>query len=145
MIEKTILGYIFVLLSQVTAGGSTYTGSGKLASITFKAKSAGTSALTFDFTLGNTSDTNVAGAGQDKLASVTNGSFTVTGGTTQTSTQTQTQTQTQTPALSSAPFVSQDVGAVGSIGSISASSGVYTISGSGADIWDSVDAFQYYY
>src|SRR3989338_7560680 len=80
-----------IQFSQVTAGGSTYTGSGKLASITFKAKSAGTSALTFDFTLGNTSDTNVAGAGQDKLASVTNGSFTVTGGTTQTSTQTQSQ------------------------------------------------------
>ena len=63
--------------SQVTTGGVTYTGSGKLATITFKGLVAGTSAVTFDFTLGSTADTNVAGEGVDQLTSVGNGSFTV--------------------------------------------------------------------
>ena len=64
--------------SQITTGGITYTGSGKLATIIFKGLSAGTSAVTFDFTLGSTSDSNVAAAGADVLTSVGNGSFTVT-------------------------------------------------------------------
>src|SRR6185369_943002 len=59
----------------------TYNGSGKLATIHFSAAFNGTSGLTFDFTNGSTSDTNVAGSGTDKLTSVTNGSYTVSGGT----------------------------------------------------------------
>jgi hypothetical protein len=70
-----------IQFSQVTTGGATFNGSGKLATITFKALAGGTSPVTFDFTLGNTSDTNVAGAGQDKLTSVGNGNYTVSGGT----------------------------------------------------------------
>ena len=69
-----------IKFSQVTATGQTYNGSGKLATITFKGLANGTSAVTFDFTVGSTSDTNVAGSGVDKLTSVTNGSYTVTGG-----------------------------------------------------------------
>src|SRR5581483_9710470 len=67
--------------SQVASGGTNYTGAGLLATISFKGIANGTSAVTFDFTPGSTSDTNVAGAGVDKLTSVGNASFTVTGGT----------------------------------------------------------------
>jgi subtilisin family serine protease len=41
------------------------------------------------------------------------------------------------------PWVSQDVGATGLAGSASFADGVFTLNGSGADIWDSADAFQY--
>jgi hypothetical protein len=68
-----------VQFSQVTTGGTTYTGAGVLATINFTALANGTSPVTFDFTLGSTSDTNVAGGGTDKLTSVGNASFTVTG------------------------------------------------------------------
>ncbi len=70
-----------IQFSQVSSGGTSYTGSGKLATITFKGLSNGTSAVTFDFAPGSTSDSNVAGGGQDKLSSVGNGSYTVSGGT----------------------------------------------------------------
>ncbi|TSC70575.1 MAG: glycoside hydrolase family protein [Parcubacteria group bacterium Gr01-1014_46] len=69
-----------VQFSQVTSGGTSYKGAGKLATITFKGLSNGTSAVTFDFTPGSTSDTNVAGGGKDELTSVGSGSYTVTGG-----------------------------------------------------------------
>ncbi len=71
-----------ITFSAVTTGGTTYNGSGKLATITFKAVGNGTAAVTFDFSPGSTSDTNVAGAGADTLTSVTNGSYTVSGVTT---------------------------------------------------------------
>lgn len=66
-----------IVFSQVTSGGSTYTGSGTLATATFKALVAGTAQLTFNFTAGATTDSNVASAGNDVLSSVTNGSFTI--------------------------------------------------------------------
>lgn len=44
-----------------------------------------------------------------------------------------------------APWVSQDVGAVSMSGSATASSGAFTLTGSGADIWGTADAFQYVY
>ena len=43
------------------------------------------------------------------------------------------------------PWQSQDVGAVGISGSASYSNGVFTVTGSGADIWGSADAFQFVY
>lgn len=87
-----------IQFSQVTTGGTTYNSSGKLATITFKAKTNGTSAVTFDFTLGSTSDTNVAGTGQDKLTSVGNGSYSVFGGVGTTPTPTPISYSYQTPA-----------------------------------------------
>ncbi len=42
-----------------------------------------------------------------------------------------------------APWASADIGSVGVAGSASFASGVYTIAGSGADIWDTADAFRY--
>ncbi len=66
-----------IQFSQSTSGGTNFNGSGNLATITFKGIANGTSALTFDFTSGNTTDSNVAYQGVDQLLSVTNGSFTV--------------------------------------------------------------------
>jgi alpha-galactosidase len=42
-----------------------------------------------------------------------------------------------------APWTGQDIGSVGIPGSSSESNGVFTVSGSGADIWGTVDAFHY--
>src|SRR3989344_4745057 len=47
-----------IQFSQSTTGGTSFTGSGTLATINFQATAAGVSAVTFDFTLGSTSDTN---------------------------------------------------------------------------------------
>ncbi|MDR3643037.1 MAG: cohesin domain-containing protein, partial [Candidatus Doudnabacteria bacterium] len=66
-----------IVFSQVTAGGTTYKGSGLLASITFKALVAGTAKLTLDFTPGSTVDCNVASQGSDILSSVTNAQYTI--------------------------------------------------------------------
>src|SRR3954453_1096421 len=41
-----------------------------------------------------------------------------------------------------AGWTAQDIGAVGSPGSSSASGGVFTVTGDGTDIWGSADAFQ---
>jgi len=57
----------------------TYKGtSGELARIKFRVKSVGTSAITFDFTYGRSTDTNVVGLSGDLLASVGTGSYTGT-------------------------------------------------------------------
>ncbi len=68
-----------ILFSQTAIGGTTFNGSGTLATITFRAVNTGTSTLNFDFTLGSTSDTNVASKGVDVLHSVTNGMYIVSG------------------------------------------------------------------
>jgi phosphatidylserine/phosphatidylglycerophosphate/cardiolipin synthase-like enzyme len=44
-----------------------------------------------------------------------------------------------------APWVTQDVGSVGSTGSASASNGTFTVSGAGSDIWGPADSFRYAY
>ena len=68
-----------IQFSQTSStSGTNFTGNGTLASITFNAIAAGTSNLTFDFTLGSTIDTNVAVLYSDALTAVTNGSYTVT-------------------------------------------------------------------
>src|SRR5262249_15017482 len=43
------------------------------------------------------------------------------------------------------PWLNSDVGAVGAAGSASHSSGVFTVRGSGADIWGNADGFQFVY
>jgi fibronectin type 3 domain-containing protein len=67
-----------IQFSELANPGSTYNGSGTLATITFRAAAAGTSNVTFDFTLGSGTDTNVAGLGGDLLSSVGSGSYTGT-------------------------------------------------------------------
>jgi hypothetical protein len=66
-----------ILFSQVTTPGSTYTGSGVLATVTFKALVAGTAKLTFDFVPGSTTNSDVASAGNNILTAVTNGQYTI--------------------------------------------------------------------
>lgn len=65
-----------IQFSQLATPGSTYNGSGTLATVTFRAIAAGTSSATFDFTLGSGTDSNVAGLGGDLLGSVSSGSYT---------------------------------------------------------------------
>jgi len=43
------------------------------------------------------------------------------------------------------PWLSQDVGSVGVNGGASLSNGVFTVTGSGGDIWNTADAFQFVY
>ncbi len=47
------------------------------------------------------------------------------------------------PTALPVPWQNQDVGAVGVVGAASFSSGVFTLKGSGADIWESTDGFQF--
>jgi len=44
-----------------------------------------------------------------------------------------------------APWQNRDIGSVGLAGSSSYSSGIYTVTGSGSDIWGTADSFQYAY
>ena len=68
-----------VAFSQITTSGTSYTGSGTLATVRFKALSSGTAAVTFNFTSGSTIDTNVASNGADILASAAGGSYVLSG------------------------------------------------------------------
>lgn len=45
----------------------------------------------------------------------------------------------------SSPWMGQDIGSVGVPGSASISNGIYTVNGSGSDIWSTSDSFQYVY
>ena len=63
--------------SQAAVGGTNFTGSGVLATITFTTIAGGTSASTFDAVLGNTTDSNIAFQGSDLLTSVGTGSYVV--------------------------------------------------------------------
>ena len=56
-----------------------------------------------------------------------------------------TYTATYTAASLPAPWATADVGAVAAAGSASASGGVFTVGGSGADIWDGADEFRFVY
>jgi peptidoglycan hydrolase-like protein with peptidoglycan-binding domain len=70
--------------SQITRAGGKYTGSGVLATITFKVVGVDTPDVHFDFSAGNTRDSNVASGGVDVLASATGARFSNTGGASQT-------------------------------------------------------------
>jgi fibronectin type 3 domain-containing protein/regulation of enolase protein 1 (concanavalin A-like superfamily) len=64
-----------------------------------------------------------------------------TGGTSANSTE-----ASATPVALPSPWATSDVGSTGAVGSASRSpSGVFTITGAGADIWGSSDAFRYVY
>jgi len=57
-----------------------------------------------------------------------------------------TQAGTTPPATGlPAPWQNQDIGSVGMTGSSSYASGIYTVTGSGSDIWGTADSFQYAY
>lgn len=67
-----------IVFSQIPITGQTYAGQGILAIIRFKALAQGTANVNFDFTLGNTLDSNVASNGHDSLSGVVNGVYTIT-------------------------------------------------------------------
>jgi len=66
-----------ISFSQITSGGTTFTGNGVLATIYFKALSEGSAPVTFNFVKGRTTDTNVSLGGADLLDSVVNGNYTI--------------------------------------------------------------------
>ncbi|MBI5530203.1 MAG: hypothetical protein HY918_01755 [Candidatus Doudnabacteria bacterium] len=66
-----------IVFSQITNAGSTYSGSGILATLTFKALVAGNVPVTINYTSGATTDSNVASNGADILSSVTNGQYVI--------------------------------------------------------------------
>jgi len=70
-----------IAVSGIAQTGSPISDSGTLATITLKGKAGGTATVTFDFTSGSTTDSNVAESGTDTdlLESVVNGSYTVSG------------------------------------------------------------------
>lgn len=61
--------------SQVSSGGNFYSGSGTLATISFKVLSTGTATLSFDRIAGSTIDCNVVSSGGDILNAATGASF----------------------------------------------------------------------
>lgn len=68
-----------VSFSQVEAvGGSTFSGSGTFATLDFTALRSGTTRVAFDFTPGDTTDSNIASPeATDLLSEVTDGTYTV--------------------------------------------------------------------
>ncbi|MEK7493744.1 MAG: dockerin type I domain-containing protein [Patescibacteria group bacterium] len=72
----TALGRI--AFSQVINGNATFTGSGVLATVRFRVLAPGSASVVFNFTPGNTADTNIASAGMDVLTSVINAVYALT-------------------------------------------------------------------
>ncbi len=69
-----------IRISATASADSPFSGSGKVATITFRAlATSGTTTLTFDYTSGSTTDSNVVEhqTVQDVLTGVTNGSYTL--------------------------------------------------------------------
>ncbi len=61
--------------SQISLGGDSFSGSGILATIKFKVLTDGAANVNFDFSLGETSDCNIAAGGADILSSVKGAAF----------------------------------------------------------------------
>ncbi len=86
-----------------TGGSSGYTGTGTLATITLRALTASTgSPVTFDFTSGSTTDSNISTGTSDVLTAVTNGNYVVSTTTSSSSTSTTTSTASSPTATSAA-------------------------------------------
>jgi hypothetical protein len=66
-----------VKISQLADHGTSYHGSGVLATIHFKALAVGTAFLRFDYSPGNTVDSNAAYKGKDRLSKVVDAIYTI--------------------------------------------------------------------
>lgn len=64
-------------LSASSTEGESYSGTGTFATLKFKAISTGTATISFDFTSGVATDSNVASNGADILTSTSNGTYTI--------------------------------------------------------------------
>ncbi len=84
-----------LIFSQVVSGGTHYTGAGKLLTATFTAIAEGTAQITFNFTAGSTTDSNVAAEAKDILTLASGATITISKPAQQ---QTTTETQTATPS-----------------------------------------------
>lgn len=96
-----------ITVAGLASSTNPLTSGGTVATITFKAKAAGTGTVTFDFTSGSGTDSNVAEhtTGNDILESVVNGSYTVNAnGTTTTGTGGTTDTTTGLPTTGNQPL-----------------------------------------
>lgn len=103
-----------------TGGSSGYTGTGTLATITLRALTASTgSPVTFDFTSGSTTDSNISTGTSDVLTAVTNGNYVVNTATSSstTSSTTSSPTATSTAATGSTSTDTTGSGSVSSDGS----------------------------
>ncbi|TSC66561.1 MAG: hypothetical protein CEO22_39 [Candidatus Berkelbacteria bacterium Gr01-1014_85] len=106
-----------------TGGSSGYTGTGTLATITLRALTASTgSPVTFDFTSGSTTDSNISTGTSDVLTAVTNGNYVVntagTSSTTTSSSSTSTTTSTtSSPTAGSTTTTSTDTSGSGTVSS----------------------------
>src|SRR3989344_5082505 len=67
-----------ILFAQAISGSGTFTGAGTLATVRFKILASGTANLNFNFTPGDTSDTNVAYDAVDLLTSVGSAAYALT-------------------------------------------------------------------
>jgi len=67
-----------IKFSQLVNPGGNFMGQGVLATIHFKALSAGTAYLKFDYSQGSTTDSNAAYHGKDELSKVVDGIYTIT-------------------------------------------------------------------
>lgn len=63
--------------SQLTTGGTHYTGKGTLVTLHFTALKVGTANVTMDFTAGAANKSNIAGGGKNILQQVVNGKYTI--------------------------------------------------------------------
>ncbi len=103
--------------------------------------SSNVSWLTLSATRGTGSGTIVITVAANTSTSTRTGVVTVAG---RTFTVTQAGTATAPPSGSSlpSPWQNRDIGSVGLAGSSTYSSGIYSVTGSGSDIWSTVDSFQ---
>lgn len=122
-----------------TGGSSGYTGTGTLATITLRALTASTgSPVTFDFTSGSTTDSNISTGTSDVLTAVTNGNYVVNTATSSSTTSTSTSTTSSPTATSTAAAGSTSTDTTGS-GSVSSDGSAATSDTNGDGVVDASD------
>ena len=130
--------------SAPAAGGGTQVGVTTSSSCSWTA-SSNVSWLALSATRGTGSGTIVITVAANTSTSARTGVVSV-GGRTFTVTQAGTAvTPPPTGSTLPSPWQSRDIGSVGLAGSSTYSSGIYSVAGSGSDIWSAADSFQYAY
>ena len=139
----------FVVAPSANAGGPYSAQAGTAVVVSGASSIAPTGTLTnYRWSWGDgTADTSSVTATASHIYS-TNGTFTVTLTVTDNAGATASATSTVTIGGASslpAPWLTQDIGSVGLAGSATSSSGVFTVSGAGTNIWGTADGFRYVY
>jgi regulation of enolase protein 1 (concanavalin A-like superfamily) len=141
-------------VGPVANAGGPYAGTpGVAVAVTASGSVAPTGSLTnYTWRWGDgTADTSTSSTSASHVYSAS-GTFTVTltvrdnaGATASASTTATIASAAQTPTALPTPWLTQDIGSVGLVGSASHSSGRFTVAGAGADIWGTADAFRFVY